>query len=608
MMGSVVATVDSLTVGLALLEDASLIRAGDSADESEYRFKHTLVQETAYGTLLRDRRMALHHQVAEAILRLSPDAAQLQPAVLAFHYSRAGDSENAFRFALRAGEQARQNYAYQEAVANYDVALSAAERLTAPEFGHPIRQAFGGKGSALEISGDHLAAREVYHSMQAFAVARGDPAMEAEALIQLAASAVVTSDPTADIETMLLQASTLARQAGDQLILARTLWNQGLRYRFLDPLRAEDFFSQALAIVRSPACQDLPVEAGVAEVEAFILIDLMVSGLTSGRRLLAVKNGNEALTIFRRLGNKAMVADALGGLATLHNAGGEFDTALALSQEGRAIAEEIENPWGATYNAWARLAAVADRGEWQTVIDEGDGLLEAAVRVPFLGFRAALNAILSGVWLELGRKDLGMKYAENMARVWQSGQSGPEGWSTWVDGVLGRARLAQGDVAAAEVVLEPLRSLPEGIVPALQNYYYVGPAVAQLDLARRGFERGIEFATDLINRFQAEETDRFTAEMLYWRARLHAGAAALPQAEADLRRALELLDGTGAWPLLWPIHAALVENLERRHEKQDHDAHLAAARAIVHSLVDGLADPEVRRSFLTRPDVAATLG
>ncbi|HKY83388.1 MAG TPA: hypothetical protein VJ160_01035 [Anaerolineales bacterium] len=593
--------------GLAFLEDASLIRQGDTAEDPEYRFKHSLIQETAYASLLRERRMALHHEVAEAILRLNPEAGVHQPAVLAFHYNRAGDAERAFRFALRAGDQARRNYAHQEAIANYDLALSSAERLEASEFGRQIRQAFSGKGSAMEVSGDHLAARDVYRAMEAFAVAKGDPAMEAEALIQLATSAVVTSDPTTDVEAMLDRALDLARLADDPLIVARTLWNQGLRYRFKDPLRADEYFYQALEITRSPAGRALPPEAGAAEAEAFILIDLMVSGLTSGRRRPAVQNGNEALTVFRRLGNKAMVADALGGLATMYYAGGEFDTALALSQEGRAIAEEIENPWGATYNGWARLAVVADRGEWQTVLDDGDGLLEAAEKVPFMGFRAALNGILSRVWLELGRNELGMQYAENMARVWQNEESGPEGWSTWVDGVLGRARLAQGDVAAAAEVLEPLRPLPEGIVPAFQNYYYVGPVVAQLDLARREFPRGIEFATDLIDRFQAEETDRFAGEMLYWRARLHAEAGASPQAEADLRRALELLDGTGARPLLWPVHAALADVLHRTGEAGEVEQ-LAAARAILDSLVADLRDPDLRRSFLARPDVIIRMG
>jgi tetratricopeptide (TPR) repeat protein len=602
MAAGAVVRAESLTQGLLFLEDASLIRAGEAGGDLEYHFKHSLIQETAYGTLLRERRMALHQHVAEAILRLNPEAGVHQPAVLAFHYYRAGDAERAFRFALTAGDQARRNYAHQEAIANYDLALSVADRLKGAEFGPQIRAAFRGKGSALEISGEHLAAQDAFRAMRSFAAAKGDAAMEAEALNQLATSADVTSDPTADVEDMLQRASALARQAGDQLILARTVWNQGLRYRFKDPLRAEDYFHQALEITRSPACQALPPEAGVSEAEAFILIDLMVSGLTSGQRQTALQNGSQALASFRRLGNKAMVADALAGLATLHYAGAQFDTAITLSEEGRAIAEEIENPWGTTYNGWIRLAVAADRGEWQAVLDDGEGLLAAAQQVPFLGFRGVLNGILSGIWIELGRDDLGLKYAEDMARVWQSGDLEAEGWAAWVDGVVGRARMARGEVGAAAEVLEPLRPLPEGIIPAFQDYYYVGPPMAQLDLARSEVQRGIEFASDLINRFESEGTDRFTAEMLYWRGRLYAESGALPEAEADLRHALDLLAVTGARPLLWQIHAALADVLQRAG-KQGEAEQLGAARAILDSLIEDLQDPDLRRSFLGRPDV-----
>jgi len=600
-------TTEYLWQGLAFLEDASLIHQGDAGEDPEYRFKHSLVQETAYASLLRDRRMALHHEVAEAILRLNPEAGVHTPAVLAFHYYRAGDAERAFGFALRAGDKARRNYAHQEAIANYDLALSVAERLAPSEFGPQIRQAFSGKGSALEVSGDHLAARDVYRAKEAFAVAKGDPAMEAEALIQLATSAVVTSDPTADVEAMLDRALDLARQAEDSLIVARTLWNRGLRYRFKDPVRADEYFQQALEITRSPASQALPLEAGAAEAEAFILIDLMVSGLTSGRRRVALRNGGEALAAFRRLGNKPMVADALAGLSMLHYTGADFQTAIDFSEEGRAIAEEIENPWGSTYNGWRRLTVAADRGEWERVLDEGQRLLKSAERIPFLGFRGALNGIVSGVWLELGRVDRGMEYAERMARVWEEGIPEAEGWAAWIDGVLARALIASGQISAATARLEPLRSLPAGVIPAFQDYYYVGRPMAQLDLVRGDHQRGIEFTTDLITRFDAEATDRLTAEMLYWRGRLHTETGALAQAASDLNRALALLAGTGARAILWPIHAALADVLHRTGEPGEAEQ-LAAARTILDSLVEDLRDPELRQSFLARPDVTARMG
>ena len=82
----------------------------------------------------------------------------------------------------------------------------------------------------------------------------------------------------------------------------------------------------------------------------------------------------------------------------------------------------------------------------------------------------------------------------------------------------------------------------------------------------------------------------------------------MPRAESDLRRALDLLDGTGARPLLWPIHAALADILGRLPDSQGQAEQLAAARAILDSLVADLLDPDLRRSFLARPDVTVRMG
>jgi tetratricopeptide (TPR) repeat protein len=598
---------DDISAALRVLEAASLIRPGETAGEDEYRFKHTLVQETAYGVLLRERRAELHRAVAEAILRVNPEAGMYQPAVLAFHYSRGGDEERAFRFALRAGNLARRNYAHQEAVANYDLALEVAPRLTSPQLMPQIREAFLGKGTALEISGRHVEAQQVHREMETFGRRTGNAALEAEALIRLATSAVVTSDSEVDVGGMLERAEALARQAGDRLILAKTLWNQGLRDRFRNPLRADEFFSKALEITRSPACVALPPEAGVRETEAHILIDLMVSGLTSGRRKMALQNGGEALAAFRQLGNQPMVADALAGLSNLHFAGGDFESVLRYSEEGSAISTAIENPWGFTYNGWARVQVDADRANWERALSQGQSLLLDAAQVPFIGFRLALSDILTRVWINLGQPARGAECARAIGRLWDEAAYPTEGWHSWVQALQAWSSLSLGDVSGAAAYLEGLRPLPPGVIPGFQNYYFVGPAMAWLDLERGDHARGFEFASDLIDRFDAEGTRRFSAEMHFWRGRMHVARESWPEARRDFEGALERLTDTGARALLWPIHAALADSLEASGDGAAED-HRRTARALIESIAADLRDAALRDSFLSRPEVARLHG
>jgi class 3 adenylate cyclase len=83
-----------------------------------YQFKHALVQDTAYGTLLRGPRQALHERIAAAIETRAPDRAEREPEILAYHLAEAGRFQRAATFALEAGRRAAARSANIEAVAH----------------------------------------------------------------------------------------------------------------------------------------------------------------------------------------------------------------------------------------------------------------------------------------------------------------------------------------------------------------------------------------------------------------------------------------------------------------------------------------------------------
>ncbi|MFY9879811.1 MAG: hypothetical protein WAK39_10475 [Pseudolabrys sp.] len=85
-----------------------------------YLFKHALVQDAAYGTLLREPRRALHTRIAETLERQFTEIAENQPELLARHYTEAGQIEQAASFWGKAGQWSLEHSALKE----------AAERLT----------------------------------------------------------------------------------------------------------------------------------------------------------------------------------------------------------------------------------------------------------------------------------------------------------------------------------------------------------------------------------------------------------------------------------------------------------------------------------------------
>ncbi|MFO1149520.1 MAG: adenylate/guanylate cyclase domain-containing protein [Alsobacter sp.] len=111
-----------------------LVRSGlvlrEAGGEAEvYSFKHALVQEAAYGGLLRDRRRTLHGRVAEAIEQLTPETRDERPEVLARHFNEAGRPARAAPYWLAAGRRAVDRSAVREAVVLLRQALAAAEAL-----------------------------------------------------------------------------------------------------------------------------------------------------------------------------------------------------------------------------------------------------------------------------------------------------------------------------------------------------------------------------------------------------------------------------------------------------------------------------------------------
>jgi class 3 adenylate cyclase/tetratricopeptide (TPR) repeat protein len=102
---------------LAQLVAAELIYRRGTPPDAEYTFKHALVQDTAYGTLLRSRRRQLHAHIATTLEERFSEMVAAQPALLAHHCEEAGLSEKAVGYWLAAGRQAWARSAAAEAAA-----------------------------------------------------------------------------------------------------------------------------------------------------------------------------------------------------------------------------------------------------------------------------------------------------------------------------------------------------------------------------------------------------------------------------------------------------------------------------------------------------------
>lgn len=128
LLASVIQRGEAETRGaLDQLVAAGLVFQRGTPPLADYQFKHALVQDTAYGTLLRGPRQALHGRIAAAIESRLPDRAAREPEILAHHLSEAGESERASAYWRKAGALAVRRTANREAIGHFRRALALVE-------------------------------------------------------------------------------------------------------------------------------------------------------------------------------------------------------------------------------------------------------------------------------------------------------------------------------------------------------------------------------------------------------------------------------------------------------------------------------------------------
>jgi tetratricopeptide (TPR) repeat protein len=179
-----------LSAALEKLVDADVVFVDGVAPDSRYRFKHALIQEAAYESMLRSKRREIHRQIAEALMRLQPAIAETSPETLATHLARAGDDEGAATYWQKAGWLAQANSAYQEAIGAYRSAL------------HHMRK----QGRAFV---------DVNRALASAYFAAGDHESNLKHLVEAAEAAEADGDAIAMTEITMQQSHVFGQYGGD---------------------------------------------------------------------------------------------------------------------------------------------------------------------------------------------------------------------------------------------------------------------------------------------------------------------------------------------------------------------------------------------------------
>ena len=120
----------SLQSAIDHLMTCGLISVRGQAPDASYIFKHALVQEAAYATMVRSKRQPLHGRIADALTAGFPETIETQPELMAHHLAQAGLTEKAIEYLRRAGERAIEYSANAEASGHNTRALELLPSLS----------------------------------------------------------------------------------------------------------------------------------------------------------------------------------------------------------------------------------------------------------------------------------------------------------------------------------------------------------------------------------------------------------------------------------------------------------------------------------------------
>jgi len=144
---------ETLQRGLHQLVEAEFLYQRGLPPQATYLFKHALIQDAAYQSLLKSTRQQYHQRIAQVLEEYFPDTVETQPELLAHHYTQAGLTEQAVRYWQRAGQQASDRSAYLEAVSHLTTGIELHKSLPeAPEHTQQALSLHIALGAALQTA------------------------------------------------------------------------------------------------------------------------------------------------------------------------------------------------------------------------------------------------------------------------------------------------------------------------------------------------------------------------------------------------------------------------------------------------------------------------
>ncbi len=347
---------DSLRRGLTRLQAAEFLYETSPFPDLEYTFKHALTHEVAYGSLLQERRRALHGRIMEAIERLYPDRLAEQVERLAHHALRGEVWAKAVAYLRQAGAKAVARSALREAVACFEQALGALPHR--PEDRDTLEQAIDLRvelRQALLPLGELGRTLEYLHEAEALAQALDDQHRLGRVSAYMAHYLWAAGDPDRAIIAGQ-RGLEIAETLGDFALRIDVNFHLGLAYHSLGEYRrALECFGRNVASLQGELVRE---RFGMSALPSVLSRGWSVKCLAElGEFAEAIAPGEEAVRIAEAVDHPFSLIRAYLESGSLYRHKGEFHKAIPLLERGLGVCQAWQilflYPWIASAMGYA---------------------------------------------------------------------------------------------------------------------------------------------------------------------------------------------------------------------------------------------------------------
>jgi TOMM system kinase/cyclase fusion protein len=357
---------------LGRLVEAEIVYHRGVPPQATYTFKHALIQDTAYQSLLKSTRQQYHHRIAQVLEAQFPEIAETQPELLAHHYTEAGLLAQAVAYWQKAAQRAIERSAYVEAIAHLRQGLELLKTL--PETSERVQRevdmhiALG--ASLIAVQG--WAAREVgetYTRARQLCQYLEDPYQLSPVLWGLLAYALVRAE-LQTAHALGKELLALAQQVQDAVLLLAAHRALGATLFFLgEAASAYKHLAQGLALYdpqQHRAYAFLYGEDGDVVCRSHVSWALWCLGYPDQ----GLARSHEAVTLAQQRAHPFSLGYALHFAAQYHQLRREVHAAQEYAEAALNLAQEHGFPQFRAMDSILRSWALAHQGQAQEGIEQ----------------------------------------------------------------------------------------------------------------------------------------------------------------------------------------------------------------------------------------------